>query len=150
MDDTDLEDAQYYEQYYLTQAGNGLAHYSGRMYMPTPPIPRQRGEGIGNFLRTAGSMLKPLVIAGAKTAGRELLSSGKALVGDVLTGQSFKNAAKARLKDAGKNILRDFADSASAATTTRKRRRTTFKAKPRHSGAKRRKTSRSKHRSIFQ
>lgn len=125
----DLDDQRFYEDYYSNQAGNGLGFYSGRSV-----IPRQRGEGIGNFLRSAGKVLKPLLASGAKAVGRNLLDSGVGLIKDVIGGKSFKEAGKARLKEGGQNILSDltssvFGSAKKSPSRAKKRRATSSRVK---------------------
>ena len=111
-------DQMFYEQYYSSQAGNGIDYYSGRNYMP-----RQYGNGIGNFLRPLGRMLTPLLKKGAKSVGRNLLNTGVDIVKDLIDGQSLKESAGARFKETGRNMLgaiqNEFQPAKSAARTRR-------------------------------
>lgn len=136
-DDGDFE---MYKNFYLVQQGNGLAHYSG-VY-----VPRQTGEGIGNFLKTAGSALKPLLLSGAKALGKNLLKSGVGLVEDVIGGKSFKSAAVGRLKEGGKNLFMDLVNNNNS--RKRKARTSTAGAKQKTGKASNRGTKRQK-RTIF-
>ena len=73
-------DYDYYVQYYEEQAGNGLAHYSGRRFVPA----EQEGDGLGDIFRAA----KPFLINFAKSAGKKALSVGSNVLRDVLDGKS--------------------------------------------------------------
>ena len=99
----DQNDQVFYEQYYSSQAGNGLDYYSGRNYMP-----RQYGNGIGNFLRPLGRMLTPLLKKGAKSVGRTLMNTGVDIVKDLIDGRNIKETAGVRFKEAGKSFLGDL------------------------------------------
>ena len=96
----DTNDEMFYDEYYSNQAGNGMGYFAGRSYMP-----QQSGDGIGNFLKSAGKFLTPILSRGARTVGKNLLSSGVGIVGDLMEGKKFKDVAKSRLKETGKNVM---------------------------------------------
>jgi hypothetical protein len=64
--------------YYLRQAGRGNNDI-GHSYSITPFV--QRGQGISSFLSGLFRMLRPFLLSGAKTVGREALRAG----GNILT-----------------------------------------------------------------
>lgn len=97
IDDDDFE---MYKSFYLVdQSGSGLPYYAGSAYLP-----RQSGQGIGNFLlKTAGKVLKPVVplvkpflIKSAKAAGKKLLNTGVDLVEKLIDGRSFTDIANSQ------------------------------------------------------
>ena len=96
----DDDDQIFYNDYYANQAGNGMGYYSGRSYMP-----QQSGDGIGNFLKSAGKFLTPLLKRGARTIGKNVLSTGVGIVGDLMEGKNFKDSAKTRFTETGKNVM---------------------------------------------
>jgi len=86
-----------YQNYYLHQVGSGWSPYSGAVY--------QRGHGVGGILAGIGKAVFPLLKTGAKTVGKQLLQSGARFVGDVVSGQNVKKAAKKRTREAGTKLL---------------------------------------------
>ena len=119
------DDFEMYKSFYLDQTGGGLPHYSGTVY-----VPRQRGEGIGNFLlKTAGKILKPILLRGAKSAGKALLQSGTRMVTDLIDGKPLRETAKSRMKEGGTKLFMDLTSdivrrtAAKASPTARKRKR---------------------------
>ena len=87
-------------EYYSRQAGGVLPYFAGAQY--------QRGHGlgslVGSLLRSAMSLIK----RGAAALGRGTLKTGVRIADDVLSGQGIKNAAKRRVTDAGRSLMRGF------------------------------------------
>ena len=83
----------------------------------------------------------PLIKRGAVALGKGMLKTGVRIADDVLSGQSKKHAAKRRVTDSGKNMLRDLlipgvrphkrikhtSVKKGGTTATRERKRQTFK-----------------------
>lgn len=90
-------DGKLYEDYYSKQAGSGLPVYSGARV--------QRGYGLGSILGSLARSVMPLLKTGAKTLGKQALTSGMQIAGDMLGGQNFKQSAKRRAKEAGGNLM---------------------------------------------
>ena len=89
-----------YNDYYARQAGGALPYFAGAQY--------QRGHGLGNLF---GSLLRsamPLTKRGAVALGKGALKTGVRIAGDVLSGQNIKKAAKRRVTDAGRSMLRNL------------------------------------------
>ena len=87
-----------YNEYYAHQAGGALPYFAGAQY--------QRGHGLGSLY---GDMLRsamPLIKRGAVALGRGALKTGVRIADDVMSGQSIKKAAKRRVTDAGRNLMR--------------------------------------------
>ena len=87
-----------YNYYYARQAGGALPYFTGAPY--------QRVHGLGSLF---GGMLRsamPLIKRGAVALGRGALKSGVRIAGDVVPGQNIKTAAKRRVMDAGRTMLR--------------------------------------------
>jgi hypothetical protein len=79
-----------FNNYYVTQAGNGLQGFEGVRY--------QRGHGfLGRFLKSA-------IVPMLKFLGKRALSSGADIASDVLEGKPIKAAAKARGIEAMKGV----------------------------------------------
>ena len=101
---------QYKDYYIRSQFGNGgvLPAYRG--------APVQSGHGIGSFLsglfKTAVPILSSVGRGVAKTAGKALLSTGRKILGDVISGASVKSSIVNRSKEAGKHLLKRAANSA--------------------------------------
>ena len=58
------------------------------------------GYGLGGLFCSVARTVMPLVKSGAKTLGEIALNSGANFLGDVLSGQNVKEAAKSRLNEA--------------------------------------------------
>ena len=86
-----------YEDYYLHQAGGGYPVYAGSRY--------QRGHGLGSVFGGLFKAAAPLLKKGAQALGREALKTGLQIAGDVAKGKNLKQAAKSRVKTAGKNMI---------------------------------------------
>ena len=114
--------------YYARQAGGALPYFAGAQY--------QRGHGLdslfGGLLRSA----MPLIKRGAVALGKGALKTGIRIADDVLSGQNIKKAAKRRITDSGRSMLRNLEipgvrsrkrikrAPAKTGVTTAKRRRT--------------------------
>lgn len=70
---------------------------------------QQRGHGLAGLfrsvLRVAVPMLKRTAKTALKAAGRQALTSGAALAGDLMAGRSFKTAVRARGKEGLKGVM---------------------------------------------
>ena len=89
-----------FEDYYLSQAGNGVPVFSG---------PRtQRGHGLGSVLGGLFKSASPLLKQGAKLLGKHALKTGIRVASDVAAGKDFKTAAKAGLKSGLKKTASDL------------------------------------------
>ena len=88
-----------YKDYYARQAGGALPYFAGAPY-------QRHGLGslFGGLLRSA----MPLIKRGAVALGKGTLKTGVRIADDVLSGQSIKRAAKRRVTDTGKTMLRDL------------------------------------------
>jgi hypothetical protein len=130
-----------YEDYYLNQAGNGLAGFEGDRY--------QKGSG---FFSSIWKFLAP----GAKLLGRKFLGHAADLGSDMLKGEDFKELAKKRLKLAGKDVLNEaveraksFAQKGNGRRRKRRTKRSKKKSKTkRKTSSKKKKTTKSKKRSV--
>ena len=86
------------EQYYRNQVGTGLPVFRGNIV--------QRGHGLGSMFKGLLKTVVPLVNSGAKSLGKQALSTGLDITRDVLSGQNFKDAAQQRLRETGTETLR--------------------------------------------
>src|SRR5579863_8299605 len=78
-----------YRSYYTRQAGEGIQdYYSGQQY--------QRGSGLGSIFSSLARTALPMLKEGASYIGRKLLNSGMNVVGDVTSGENFKDSLKKR------------------------------------------------------
>lgn len=91
-----------FEDHYTSQIGTGLAHYKGISY--------QKGYGLGGIFRRLFRSALPFLVKGGKTLGKEVLKTGSRIASDVLSGENFNEAVKARSKESGKNLARKAID----------------------------------------
>lgn len=121
--------------YYVNQAGNGLAHFTGGDY--------QRGHGLGTVISGLKSHIVPLVnnslvAKAAKSLKRKALTAGIEIASDVMSGKKLKTAIKER-------VFKNKSTSRKKSPTKRKGRKGSTKKKSvSSSAAKRGATSRPK------
>ena len=122
-----------YKDYYARQAGGALPYFAGAPY--------QRGHGLGSLFGGLLRSAMPLIKRGAVALGKGALKTGVRIADYVLSGQSIKRAAKRRVTDTGKTMLRDIlipgvrsrkrikhtSTKKGGTTATRQRKRQTFK-----------------------
>ena len=89
-----------YYDYYSRQAGAGF--FSGG---------RQKGFGLGNLFKSFGRMVTPLISRGARTLGKQLLTTGAHVARDVLSGESVGSSIKNRARQAGVEVLDEITGS---------------------------------------
>ena len=87
-----------YNEYYAHQAGGALPYFAGAQY--------QRSHGLGSLFGGLLRSAMPLIKRGAVALGRGALKTGVRIADDVMSGQSIKKAAKRRVTDAGRNLMR--------------------------------------------
>ena len=116
-----------YNDHYARQAGGALPYFVGAQY--------QRGHGLGSLFGGLLRSAMPLIKRGAVALGKGALKTGIRIADDVLSGQNIKTAAKRRITDSGRSMLRTLATpgvrptkrikraSAQTRVTTAKRRR---------------------------
>ena len=118
---------------YVRQASGALPYFAGAPY--------QRGHGLGSLFGGLLRSAMPLIKRGAVALGKGALKTGLRIADDVLSGQSIKRAAKRRVTDTGKTMLRDLlipgvrprkrikdtSAKKEGTTATRQRKRQTFK-----------------------
>lgn len=95
---------QFWSSYYLAQAkqtGHGLSGFEG--------IPYQRGHGLGSFFRGLLRMIVPVAKTVGKSAikaiGKEALSAGANIAGDLVRGRDLKQTVKEHGRNAAGNLL---------------------------------------------
>jgi hypothetical protein len=88
-----------YVDYYVNQAGSGIAAYSGTRY--------QKGNGF--FGRIITSLIPVLKSAG-KFFAKKALKTGVNIGSDLLGGENFKISVKKRLKSTGLELAEDALD----------------------------------------
>ena len=89
MDTTKLQ-----HDYYVNQAGNGLAHFTGGDY--------QRGHGLGTMISGLKSHIapllnNPLLVKAGKSLKRKALTAGLGIASDVMNGKKLKTSIKERV-----------------------------------------------------
>ena len=84
-----------YATHYTRQIGGGF--YSG--------VKRQQGYGLGGLLAKLGRFVLPILKPVAKSIGKQALKSGAQMAGDLLEGQSPKQAFKQNLKQGAKELF---------------------------------------------
>jgi hypothetical protein len=85
-----LDSAEFYEEYYTRQVGDGLAVFSGRPIMDGDGL----GSILGGVLKAVTPTLKNLASSAVKSIGRQALN----VVGDVASGKDLKTSALSGLK----------------------------------------------------
>ena len=128
-------DGRAYEEYYMQQGGRGLPVFHGARV--------QRGHGIGSIFGGLFRSFFPILKRLAPIIGRKALQTGVQIAADIISGQSFKEAAKNRVSHAFQEGINTIApsdsDQSGSGFKGRKRRRQQ-KKKPATTKAKRRKT----------
>nr|DAC81298.1 TPA_asm: cupiennin [Ladona dragonfly adintovirus] len=91
---------------YLFHVGGGAGDGNniGQLYVTTRRL--QRGRGLGSIFQSVWKLVRPLMIKGAKSVGREALHAGIGTLNDVATGRNVREAFKERFSDAGHNLKR--------------------------------------------
>ena len=89
-----------YNDYYTRQAGGALPYFVGSKV--------QREHGLGSLFGGLLRSVAPLIGRGAVAVGKRALKTGMQIVDDVMTGQNINQAAKRRVTDAGKNLIRSL------------------------------------------
>jgi hypothetical protein len=112
--------------YYIQQAGHGRVNDGiGPVYTSTPFV--QRGHGLGDFLRGLFRMVKPYLIQGAKTMGRETLRTGGRILSDIAENTSpelgVRDIVSRRFTESAQNLIKNLGGKG------RKRKRVTTKKK---------------------
>ena len=87
-----------YNEYYARQAGSALPYFAGAQY--------QRGHGLGSLFGGLLRSAMPLINRGAVALGKGALKTGVRTADDVMSGQRIKKAAKRRVTDAGRSLMR--------------------------------------------
>lgn len=101
-----------YEDYYLHQTGHGLPVFIGGKGL--------HGHGLGSVLGGLFRAAMPLIKQGGKALLREGSRAGAQMIGDVLSGQNLKTAAKNRARQVGQNMLTQAVNRISAPTPTKR------------------------------
>jgi hypothetical protein len=83
------DSSRFYEDYYVRQSGGDLSGFEGALY--------QRGYGLGSLFRGLFRSALPLVKSGLKKIGKEALRSGAIVAGDIISGQTPKDAVVKRM-----------------------------------------------------
>ncbi|GFT24572.1 uncharacterized protein F54H12.2 [Trichonephila clavipes] len=83
-----------FEDYYISQTGNGLPYYAGQSF--------QKGYGIGGWFKRLFRTALPFLKSGAKSVGKEVLKTSTQIANDMLEGQSFPESARQRTNETGK------------------------------------------------
>ena len=107
-----------YNDYYTRQVGGALPYFVGAKV--------QRGHGLGSLLGGLLRSVAPLIRRGAAAVGKRALRTGMQIADDVMTGQNIKQAAKRRVTNAGKDLLRSLVTTAGppgVRTQSKKRQR---------------------------
>ncbi|GFX60082.1 uncharacterized protein F54H12.2 [Trichonephila clavipes] len=74
-----------FEDYYISQTGNGLPYYAGQSF--------QKGYGIGGWFKRLFRTALPFLKSGAKSVGKEVLKTSTQIANDMLEGQSFPDSS---------------------------------------------------------
>ncbi|GFT50324.1 uncharacterized protein F54H12.2 [Trichonephila clavipes] len=87
-----------FEDYYISQTGNGLPYYAGQSF--------QKGYGIGGWFKRLFRTALPFLKSGAKSVGKEVLKTSTQIANDMLEGQSFPESARQRTNETGKKLIK--------------------------------------------
>lgn len=121
--------ATHYKNYYINQAGGALPAFRGKTI--------QHGTGLGGVFSNIFKGIAPVLKQVAKSAGKQLVNTGKQIVSDKLAGKPLGESIKTRFSEGGQNLL----EKLSAHMTTPKvggaKRKSTTK-KPKSSKTKKR------------
>ena len=85
-----------YENYYLSQTGDGLPVFYGSR--------GQRGHGLGSLLGGLFRSAMPMIKRGLAAFGKHALKTGLEVANDVVAGDSIKDSAKKRIPQAIKRF----------------------------------------------
>ena len=134
-----------YIHYYLGQQdGRGMPVFKGSSWQRRYG---QTGYGLGGLFRSLGKIAKPMIKNGAKALGNIALTSGVNLLGDVLAGESVKQAARTRaLEGANAAKMQAIQRAQRYAQTGRGRSRSNRRSRSSRRSTKKRKASRTKRR----
>jgi hypothetical protein len=95
-----------YVRYYLDQQqGNGMPVLMGSAFQRGYGLRSQVGFGMGGLFKSLIRAVMPMVKSGAKTLGKIALNTGANVLGDVLSGQNVKKAARSRINESA-NVLK--------------------------------------------
>ena len=86
--------------YYTRQVGGALPYFVGSKV--------QRGHGLGSLFGGLLRSVAPLIRRGAVAVRKRALKAGMQIADDVMAGQNIKQAAKRRVTDAGKDLMRSL------------------------------------------
>lgn len=95
-------DRELFRKYY-DQSGSGFLN-SVEVYRGQP----QRGHGLGNFFRSLGRTVMPLISKGARAIGKQVLRTGAEVASDVLSGENVGESIKKRSKAAASDALDNY------------------------------------------
>ena len=118
-----------YEDYYQQQ-GRGNPYYQGSR--------GQRGHGIGSVLGSLFRSALPMIKSGLASFGKQALRTGMDIVGDMVDGQRFSEAADRRIRQGIKQLVRPEGETNQ---TGNGRRRKYRRQKKKKSVKRRRKTT---------
>jgi hypothetical protein len=128
-----IDSADFYEEYYARQVGDGLAVFSGRPIMDGDGL----GSILGGVLKAVSPALKNIASSAVKSIGKQALN----VVGDVASGKDFKASALSGLKNVGSDVMNDVFQAVSKTSNGGRKRR--------NNSRRRGSTKKRKDRSIF-
>ena len=121
-----------YTQHYVRQAGgNHIPVFYGRT--------DQRGHGIGSLFGSLARSALPFFKSAAGYVGRNLLSTGANVIGDVLQGRNVGEAFKERFTETGRDVLSDVGSRLQQQSGRGRKRKACSKKKKKKKGTKKRK-----------
>ena len=102
-----IKNPQGYTDYYVAQVGGALPVFQGTRYQRGYGISRrsQRGSGLGSILSGLFRSALPMIKQGAKTVGKQLLTSGASVLNYAIDCQDIQSSAKHHFTAAGRNLL---------------------------------------------
>lgn len=105
----------FYQNYYTLQSGDGISVFKGATV--------QRGRGIGSFFSRMLRGAMPLLKTGAKTVGKQLITSSANMAKDLLNGSDLKSSAVKNFSEGGSELLSGLANVFQKPKPTNKKRK---------------------------
>jgi hypothetical protein len=91
------------ETSHQNQKGGGLRGFEGFRY--------QRGAGLGSFFRGLFRAALPVISNVGRTVGKQALSTGAAIMQDIVNGEDIEKVAKSRGREAAGQLLTKAANA---------------------------------------
>ena len=111
----------YYKTYFKNQIGGSYISpyvYKGKRIM--------KGRGVGSVLSGLFKSVAPALKSGAKALGRKALETATDVAADLVDGKSFKQSARDRLRDSGRDLMGDVRMAIGRSGSRKQKRQMSF------------------------